>query len=119
MSRVQASLPPNYTEANFRTNKREFTVALAVNMICIGMNLLVSCGVCACPSAGCRAATDAAAVSGVHDGVHDVCASHLRAEHHIAHDRLHLHVRFHHGVLVRFLACAQRASRALALAHTA
>ena len=57
--------------------------------------------------------------AGFHDGVHDVYAGHLRAEHHIAHDRLHLHVRFHHGVLVRFLARAQSASRAPALAHTA
>jgi hypothetical protein len=37
---ILAALPPNYSEASFRTNNTSFTFALVVTLVCIGTNLL-------------------------------------------------------------------------------
>ena len=37
---VLAALPPNYTDSSFRSYNTSFTFALALTLICIGLNLL-------------------------------------------------------------------------------
>lgn len=37
---ILAALPPNYTEASYSSYNTSFTFALALNLICIGLNLL-------------------------------------------------------------------------------